>query len=683
MTARRATLLLLAAVASLPGAGAAGAPKAASPRLAASVHGRIVVVDATGGGRHVLTNRTDGRAVEPAWSPDGDGIAYVRLRRRAAAVFVVAAEGGAPRRLTRDFRVSKESEPWLGQPVWSPDGKRIAFAAPGGMYVAAPSGSLRRIGRAPTAGDGRPQWLANGLLAYCHGYSGRGVLVDPASGRTTEVGRADCGERGPFWSPDGSRYLLALRDGRWNSQLVVLDRRGTRARLTNDVPIDREVRFDDCCARWSEDGSRVTFLSDRIGYYRRDAFVIRNDGRGERRVTWTGDVSDAALSSDGSALAVLRGRTLWVIPLAGGKAVRLADGVNWGWGWEPQAGRPVAQPPVRAVRHAPRRVPVVQRFYRFRRHRLVEVRRFAAVPPGELEGISRNGRYVTFSAWDRSHGYSVGVIDLRRARIRTLATGLTPFYPTAPLAPEGDAILVRRWTRLYRVEIETGRTTFVAAGATAEPAGWLSNGRVRFVDRDGRLVDASAGGRLRSTGLVLPRKLRSYVSWSPGGRYVLYARDCATRLRDLRNGKDRRVAGPAIPGAWSPDGLRFFLATASWEDHCTIPSTALWGGFSVRDVRGRGIFGDWSGFPAWSSDGRFVTVNGGVSGTEVGYLQPLSIVRLRTGTFVPLLQNRLAGIALAGPGGWILYGRFPAGASPEVADARASLYLARLAPRWR
>ena len=685
MNPRQLPLFLLAALAAVPGATAAAVANRAPspPRLAVSMQGRIVVVDAAGRNGRALTDAEDGRAVEPAWSPDGSRIAYVRLKLHAAAVYVVDVAGGRPRRLSHDFVTSEAEEPWLGQPVWSPDGREIAFAAAHGFYVVATSGSLRRVAPVINAGDGRPQWLANGLLALCRGYSDGGVLLDPTSGRTIDIAARNCGEQGPFWSPEGTRYLLARGDARANAQLVVLKRGGQRAKLTNDVPRDPEAHFDDCCARWSQDGSRIVFLSDRLGQFRRDAFVIRNDGSGERRLTSTGDAGDAALSADDSTLAVVRGRTLWTIPLHGVETHRVAEHVNWGWAWEPQGRRPGRQSAVGAIRRPPRRIAIKQRYYPFRPHRLLEVRRFAPATPGELGSISRDGSFVTYATWSAHHVYSVGVIDLREARIRRLASGASPFYPSAPLSPEGDAILLRRWSRLYRVDIATGRTTFIASGAAGESAGWLSHGRVRFVDRRGRLVDTTARGRIHRTGVVLSRKLRSYVSWSPGGRYALYAHDCATWLRDLRTGRERRIAGPAIPGAWSPDGLRFLLTTAEWIDHCSSAWTALWGGFSVRDVRGRSILGYGNGYPAWSADGRLVTANGGVSGTAVAYLQPLAIFRLRTGTFVPLLRDRLDGTALAGPGGWILYSRFPSSANPNGPEVRSSMFLARLAPRWR
>ena len=100
---RRAILVaLLAALAAVPGAEAVSPRQTpASPQLAVSVRGRIVVLDASGRERRAVTDRNDGRAVEPAWSPDGKLLAYVRLKGRTAAVLVVGAGGADRRRLTQ------------------------------------------------------------------------------------------------------------------------------------------------------------------------------------------------------------------------------------------------------------------------------------------------------------------------------------------------------------------------------------------------------------------------------------------------------------------------------------------------------------------------------------------------------------------------------------------------------
>src|SRR5438270_9756649 len=113
---------------------------------------QILVLPADGGEARTLTELPLG-AGEPVWSPDGSAIAFAAavaldssgddkkdasrpvatsrldyqadgagvLRNVRQHLFVVDADGGAPRRLTSgDFFVST--------PVWSPDGTRLAFS---------------------------------------------------------------------------------------------------------------------------------------------------------------------------------------------------------------------------------------------------------------------------------------------------------------------------------------------------------------------------------------------------------------------------------------------------------------------------------------------------------------------------------------------------------------------------
>jgi Tol biopolymer transport system component len=111
--------------------------------------GAIAVMDVDGSNRRQLTQRrrpTSSEDHEPVWSPDGTRIAFMRWNSTASppngrAIFVVNADGSGLRQVT----------PWNldagDHPDWSPDGRRILFRSPSSnilrsnIYTVRPDGS--------------------------------------------------------------------------------------------------------------------------------------------------------------------------------------------------------------------------------------------------------------------------------------------------------------------------------------------------------------------------------------------------------------------------------------------------------------------------------------------------------------------------------------------------------------
>ncbi|HXB08639.1 MAG TPA: S9 family peptidase [Puia sp.] len=79
----------------------------------------IVPTDASTAPRQLTARET---ATQPAWSPDGTQIAFVRSTDGKPQVFLLNLDGGEPLQLTH-FRYGASS------PKWSPDGKEILFSA--------------------------------------------------------------------------------------------------------------------------------------------------------------------------------------------------------------------------------------------------------------------------------------------------------------------------------------------------------------------------------------------------------------------------------------------------------------------------------------------------------------------------------------------------------------------------
>ena len=101
----------------------------------------IYVVKADGSRLRNLTPKPVGAYADPAWSPDGRKIAFVSDRDGNSEVYVMNANGKGQRNLTRNAAFDAD-------PAWSPDGRKIAFASNRngkyGVYVMNADGSGQR-----------------------------------------------------------------------------------------------------------------------------------------------------------------------------------------------------------------------------------------------------------------------------------------------------------------------------------------------------------------------------------------------------------------------------------------------------------------------------------------------------------------------------------------------------------
>jgi Tol biopolymer transport system component len=279
---------------------------------------RLRVVPAAGGEARDLTR--DGDAVQPAWSPDGKRVAFWGLSGASGQrdVWTVAADGSsAPVPVTSDGAID-----WA--PIWSPDGASLLFLSDrgGAMNVwrvaldprGGPRGEpepvttpARLVSAISLSKDGRQLLYVSAEMRSSIGRAG----LDPARGAVREPPRAVFQASRMVLSqdvsPDGEWIAFTTQAQREDIHVVRADGTGYR-QITDDA-------FRDRAPRWSPDGRRIAFYSDRSGRY--EAWAIRPDGSGIEQLTRTEGLPHwlPEWSPDGTRIATANVRQTWITDL--------------------------------------------------------------------------------------------------------------------------------------------------------------------------------------------------------------------------------------------------------------------------------------------------------------------------------------------------------------------------------
>ena len=190
----------------------------------------VYVHTITTGQRRVLAN-FHGSNSAPAWAPDGSRLAVVLTRDGLSQIYSINADGSNLQRLTRSAGIDTE-------PVFSPDGRSIYFTSDrgGGPQIYRMNADGSGVARVTFSGDYNvsPRISPDGrLLAYVGRRGGRFQVHTLDLATSQEMALTDTSlDESPSFAPNGRMLLYATEIGRRGILASVSVDGRVRARLS-------------------------------------------------------------------------------------------------------------------------------------------------------------------------------------------------------------------------------------------------------------------------------------------------------------------------------------------------------------------------------------------------------------------------------------------------------------------
>jgi TolB protein len=228
-------------------------------------------------------------------------LVYVNLQSGNKEIFVSDIDGANIRQTTRNQSINIS-------PVWTPDGRRIAFTSylkrNPDLYLIDLDGKNQTRFLSHPGLNTSPAWSPDGKqIALMLGMEGKSdiYLLDAQGNNPKKLTKSHGNEASPTWSPDG-KWIAFVSDRSGSPQIYTMSAEGSEVRrITFEGSYNTQPS-------WSPKGDRIAFCG-RVGG-RFTIFTIKPDGTGlQRLISNAGDNENPSWSPDGRYIAFSSSRT--------------------------------------------------------------------------------------------------------------------------------------------------------------------------------------------------------------------------------------------------------------------------------------------------------------------------------------------------------------------------------------